>query len=208
MTFSEYRYLLLSDLYRYRRSISLRKLAYQVLFGEGGKYSFWFRTCTLLRSHKVLKFTLYPFAWLMLRRTMYRLGISIHPGTLMGPGFYIGHFGGIVVSARSQIGRNCNISQGVTIGKAHGGKHAGYPVIGDNVYIGPGAKIVGGITIGSNVAIGANCVVTKDTPDNAVVVGVPGEVISMGGSADQVNHTDYDRLLVRHQQHITKVRSG
>jgi serine O-acetyltransferase len=195
MKFSDYRYLLLSDLFRYRRNTSLRGLLHQVVFGEGCKYSFWFRTCSFLRSRRVLKYSVYPLAWLMMRRTMYRLGISIHPGTDIGPGFYIGHFGGIVVSARSQIGRNCNISQGVTIGKAHGGRRAGYPVIGDNVYIGPGAKIIGAVRIGNNVAIGANCVVTKDAPDNAIVVGIPGEVISLDGSTAQINHTDYDRVL-------------
>ena len=72
------------------------------------------------------------------------------------------------------------------------GKKKGYPQLGDNVYIGPGAKIIGAIRIGNNVAIGANCVVTKDIPDNAVVVGIPGKVISNQGSVGYVNRTDYD----------------
>ena len=64
-------------------------------------------------------------------------------------------------------------------------------MIGRNVYIGPGAKIVGAVHVGDDVAIGANCVVTDDVPDHAVVVGVPGRVISFDGSAGYVNRTDY-----------------
>ena len=65
-------------------------------------------------------------------------------------------------------------------------------MIGDNVYIGPGAKIFGNIRIGSNVAIGANCVVNEDIPDDAVVVGILGRVISYNGSFGYVNNTDYE----------------
>jgi serine O-acetyltransferase len=68
------------------------------------------------------------------------------------------------------------------------------PVIGDNVYIGPGAKIIGRVNMGSGVAIGANAVVTKDVPDNAVVVGVPAKVISYNGSKGYINKTDYDKV--------------
>jgi serine O-acetyltransferase len=90
------------------------------------------------------------------------------------------------------IGDNCNISQGVTIGEANRGPRKGTPVIGNNVYIGPGAKIIGAVHIGNNVAVGANCVVTRDVPDGAVVVGVPGRVISYEGSKGYIIRTDYD----------------
>lgn len=65
------------------------------------------------------------------------------------------------MSHKCTIGRNCNISQGVTLGLANRGKNKGYPTLGDNIYLGPGAKIVGAVHIGNNVCIGANCVVTK-----------------------------------------------
>ena len=77
------------------------------------------------------------------------------------------------------------------MGQASRGRRKGWPTIGDNVYIAPGAKIVGNVKIGNCVAIGANCVVTTDIPDNGVVVGVPGKVISFEGSQGYVNHTDY-----------------
>ena len=131
----------------------------------------------------------------MLHKQTYKLGISIPASTEIDSGFYIGHFGGIVVNGKSVIGKNCNISQGVTLGQANRGKNKGYPTLGDNVYIGPGAKIVGAIKIGNNVAIGANCVVTKDIPDNSVVVGIPGKVISQDGATGYINMTDYENMI-------------
>ncbi|AZV55529.1 serine acetyltransferase [Clostridium sp. AWRP] len=79
----------------------------------------------------------------------------------------LGHnLNGIVIAAGARIGKNCFLSHQVTIGRSRGGE----PVIGDNVYIGPGAKIFGGIHVGNNVRIGANCIVFEDIPDNATVV--------------------------------------
>jgi serine O-acetyltransferase len=129
----------------------------------------------------------------MLNHFKYKFGISIPPETKIGSGFYIGHFGGIVVNRHSVIGKNCNISHGVTIGQTKRGPHKGFPILGDNIYIGAGAKIIGAITIGNNVAIGANCVVTKNIPDNSVVVGIPGRIISQNGSTEYINKTDYDK---------------
>src|SRR5262249_9164587 len=120
-----------------------------------------------------------------------KYGISISSSTNIGSGLHIGHFGGIVINEQSVIGCNCNVSHAVTLGKANRGRNAGYPYIGDNVYIGPGAKIVGSVRIGNNVAIGPNCVVTRDVPDNSVVAGVPGRIISQAGSEGYVNYTDY-----------------
>jgi len=191
MNFSEYRYLVLSDLYRVTGNASRATLLRCIFRGESFRYNFWLRTARYARDHALLKYTLYPFARLMHGHLTYKLGISIPPSTVIGSGFYIGHFGGIVVSGKSTIGRNCNISQGVTIGRANRGRNKGYPVLGDDVYIGPGAVIAGSVRIGNNVAIGANCVVTTDIPDDAVVVGIPGKVISRKGSAGYVNRTDY-----------------
>ncbi|HTN65138.1 MAG TPA: serine acetyltransferase, partial [Burkholderiaceae bacterium] len=106
-------------------------------------------------------------------------GIELPRGATIGPGLYIGHFGGITISPDAVLGRNCNVSQGITIG--YSGR--GVPVIGDNVYIAPGARVFGKISVGSNVKIGANAVVHKDVPDNAVVVSGTGfMIISYGGN--------------------------
>lgn len=113
-------------------------------------------------------------------------GIYIPIDTKIGEGLYIGHWGGIIINSDVVIGANCNLSQGVTIGEGGREGKRGVPVIGDRVYIGPGAKIFGNITIGNDVAIGANAVVIKSVPDNAVVGGVPAVVLNYNGSKDFV----------------------
>ena len=195
MKYSEYKYLVLSDLYRITGNADVATLARQLLMGEAFKYNFWMRTCLYAKKHTFLKYMVFPLARFKLRSLSYKFGISIPYDTSIDSGFYIGHFGGIVVNRRCIVGKNCNISHGVTLGQANRGANKGYPRLGDNVYIGPGAKIIGGISIGNNVAIGANCVVTKDVPDNSVVVGVPGRVVSKTGSAGYVNNTDYDERI-------------
>ncbi len=105
-------------------------------------------------------------------------GISIPASAKIGKSFYIGHFGGIILNSETIIGKNCNISQGVTIGVSGIGDKRGVPVIGDNAYIGANAVICGKINIGNNVLIGACSLVNKDLPDNSVAVGVPAQIIS------------------------------
>ena len=195
MTYKEYRFLIYSDLYRITGRATIALLLKHIFFGETFPYNFWLRTCSYTKHKGMLRYVIYPVATFLLTHLRYKLGISIYPGTKIGSGFYIGHFGGIVVHPSSEIGKNCNISQGVTLGQANRGKNKGHPILGDNVYIGPGAKIVGAVRIGNNVAIGANCVVTKDIPDNSVVVGVPGKVISQEGSEGYINRTDYENKI-------------
>ncbi|MEO1854864.1 serine O-acetyltransferase [Chromohalobacter sp.] len=192
MTFREYKFLVFSDLYRITGSAKTATLLRYIVMGGTFKYNFWMRTCCYARSNFPLKYVVYPLAKVFLYRLTYKFGISVPPGTKIGSGFYIGHFGGIIVNEGSVIGKNCNISQGVTLGQANRGRNKGCPVLGDNIYIGPGAKIVGAVKIGNNVAIGANCVVTKDIPCDSVVVGVPGKVISQEGAKGYVNKTDYE----------------
>jgi len=134
---------------------------------------------------------------MMLIHYKYKFGLSIPHATTIGRGLYIGHPRDIIVSEHAVVGDNCNLSHGVTIGQANRGPRKGTPVIGNNVYIGPGAKIVGLVHVGHHAAIGANCVVTKDVPDCAVVVGVPGRVVSFAGSVGYVTRTDYDERAER-----------
>jgi serine O-acetyltransferase len=104
-------------------------------------------------------------------------GISIEHGAEIGPGFYIGHFGGIVIGGGVTIGSGCDVSQGVTIGVAGRGEKRGSPTIGNDVYIGPGAKVFGKITIGDGARIGANAVVSRDVPAGAVARAPHAELI-------------------------------
>ena len=110
-------------------------------------------------------------------------GIEIPRRARIGPGFYIGHFGGITISSLAVIGSRCSISPSITIGMSGYGDRLGVPVIGDNVYIAPGARIFGKVRVGNNVKIGANAVIHKDIPDNAVVVLDPGfRIVSYAGN--------------------------
>lgn len=97
-------------------------------------------------------------------------GIEIPLCTEIGAGLRLVHMNGIVINKDALIGENCTIFQQVTIGAVQG--KAGAQIIGDNVYIGAGAKILGNIKVGNNVKIGANTVVTKDVPDGVTVVGI------------------------------------
>jgi serine O-acetyltransferase len=117
-------------------------------------------------------------------------GIDLPYQADIGKGLYIGHFGGIIVNPSVKIGEYCNLSQDITIGIAGRGEKRGSPTIGDRVYVGSGARLIGRITIGNDVAIGANAVVTKDLPDNAVAVGVPAKIISYEGSRDFVAYQE------------------
>ena len=192
MRFSEYRFLVKSDLHRYAGNSMLRSFGYHYLLSPGFQYSFWLRLCSYLQGHPASMFLLFPVARLILFHCEYKYGISISHRTQIGSGLYMGHFGGIVVSRQVVIGRNCNLSHQTTLGVANRGANKGYPAIGNNVYVGPGAMVIGNGRVGDNVAIGANCVVTHDVPANSVVVGVPGKVISSEGSAGYINKTDYE----------------
>ncbi|PPD53039.1 MAG: serine acetyltransferase [Methylotenera sp.] len=102
-------------------------------------------------------------------------GIELPCEADIGKNFIIDHFGGVVVSGYAKLGDNCRIRNGVVIGLKNV-EEVGAPVIGNNVDIGAGAKVLGKITIGNNVLIGANAVVISNVPDNSIAVGVPAVI--------------------------------
>jgi serine O-acetyltransferase len=127
----------------------------------------------------------------MLHHYTIRFGIDISPDAQIGSGFYIGHFGGIVVNREVVIGNNCNLSHRVTLGQQNRGDKVGCPLIGNNVYIAPGAVVIGRIRVGDFAAIGANAVVVSDVAERTTVGGIPARPISSFGSEGYVNRTDY-----------------
>lgn len=124
-------------------------------------------------------------------------GICLPADCEIGPGLYIGHFGPLIVNGKAKIGGNCNLSQGITIGVMQRGSRQGVPMIGDRVYIGPNAIIIGGIEIGHDAAIGAGAVVTHSVPPLAVVAGNPAKVISFQGSFEMVCYAGMENDPVR-----------
>lgn len=167
-----------SDLYRYTATTTLKSFFKTYLTTVGFNYLVWFRITQKYNN---------IFFRFLLKRKMIKYGIEIHPNTTIGYGFYIGHFGGIIINEKTIIGNNCNISQNVTIGQINRGEKKGTPVIKDEVYIGPGAKILGKIKINNNSAIGANAVVVKNVDSNCTVGGIPAKTISKVGSEGYVN---------------------
>jgi serine O-acetyltransferase len=116
-------------------------------------------------------------------------GIEIHPGARIGRRFFIDHGMGVVIGETTEIGDDVLIYQNVTLGgtgKERGKRH---PTLGNNVVVGTGAKILGGISIGSNVKVGAGSVVIRSVPDNSTVVGIPGRVVrARMDMADNLEH--------------------
>lgn len=114
-------------------------------------------------------------------------GISLPYAASIGPGFYIGHYGNIIIHPQATIGSDCNISQGVTIGISGRGHKRGVPTIGDRVFIAPGSTVIGKIMVGSDAVIGANSLVNRDVPTHTTVLGVPAQIVSQQGSAEYIS---------------------
>lgn len=130
------------------------------------------RKCQSLKKKSLLG----GFWRMVLRQHQIKYGFQIYPETEIGAGFYLGHWGTLVINPQVKIGRNCNIAQGVTIGQANRGKNQGVPTIGNEVWIGPNAVIVGKINIGDNVLIAPNAYVNTDVPSNSVAMGNPAQI--------------------------------
>ena len=132
-------------------------------------------------THKLwkLKFPLIPRILSQINRSL--TGIEIHPGAKIGKKVFIDHGMGVVIGETAEIGNNCLLYQGVTLGgtgKSHGKRH---PTLEENVVIGAGAKVLGSITVGANTRIGAGSVVVRSVKGNSTVVGVPGRVVHQSG---------------------------
>ena len=141
-----------------------------------------FRFGSWLFSQSLLvRLFLTPLYLLLDHRIRAKWGIQIQRRVRIGGGFFIGHYGGVFISDLATLGENCNISQDVTIGVAGEGARRGAPEIGNNVYMGPGAKINGKLRIGDNVNIGPNAVVTRNIPTDALVHVRPMQVMIFPG---------------------------
>jgi len=137
------------------------------------RYGNFFTNLKILVLKQIGIITYLPLKFLV--EILWSISISRH--AQIGPGLFINHFGCIFIHFDCKIGKNCVLSQEVTIGVKGADTHGGAPLIGDNVRIGPGAKILGPIKIGNNAIIGANAVVVHDVLDNQIVGGVPAQFI-------------------------------
>ena len=161
-----------ADLYRYEGHTGMKGLL-RCLLTPGFRYMFIVRKISKCRKYSPM----WLFYRILLRRYSFKYGIQIPYNTQIGEGFYIGHFGTIVVSPKAKIGKNCNIAHNVTIGMANRGRLKGFPTIGNNVWMGAGSVIVGNITIGDNVLIAPNSFVNVDVPPFSIVLGNPCKIV-------------------------------
>lgn len=178
-----------ADLYRYRGDASARSFAAAYLQIPGFRYTFYLRKVAFYGARKrSLGLVPYLYNRLWLNHYRFRYGFELSPTTAIGPGFYIGHFGGLVISPFATIGANVNVAQGVTIGATSRGSRRGAPVLEDQVWVGANAIIVGKVTIGREALIAPGAYVNFDVPAGAVVLGNPGKIVSNSGSGGYINH--------------------
>lgn len=133
-------------------------------------------------SHRLYKWGFRFVARLISQTARFLTGIEIHPGATIGKGLFIDHGMALVVGETAEIGRDCVLFHNVTLGGT--GKHKGkrHPTLGDEVFIGTGAVVLGPVKIGSRVRIGANSFIYMcDVPDDATVVGSPARMVRLRG---------------------------
>lgn len=128
------------------------------------------------------------------QRSRHKTGIEIHPGATIGKGLFIDHGMGVVIGETTEIGENCTLYQGVTLGGT--GKDTGkrHPILGNNVLVGCGARVLGPFKVGDNARIAAGAVVLNEIPPDSTAVGVPAQVVKMHGERidilDQIHYTN------------------
>ena len=123
-------------------------------------------------------------------------GIEIHPGATLGAGLFIDHGMGVVIGETAVVGEDVTLYHGVTLGGTTQDRGKRHPTIGDRVTIGAGAKVLGAIEVASDSRIGANAVVVRPVPANAVVVGVPGQIVSRSRAVAEVPEPDLEDTVL------------
>ena len=145
-------------------------------------------------AHKIYE-SGHPFAARALSQAArFLTGVEIHPAAKIGRRLFIDHGSGVVIGETAEIGDDCTIYQGATLGGT--GKETGkrHPTVGDNVIFGAGAKVLGGITVGDNAKVGAGSGVVGDVPKNSTVVGNPGRPVLLQGQKVGIPDIDYRHL--------------
>ncbi len=152
----------------------------EVLLAYPGLHAVWSHRV----AHRLWRWRLKLIARLLSQLTRWLTGIEIHPGATIGDRFFIDHGMGVVIGETAEIGDDCTLYHGVTLGGTSREKQKRHPTLGKGVVVGAGAKILGPITIGDNARVGCNSVVVKDVPAGATVVGIPGRIVTPRDNAD------------------------
>ena len=147
------------------------------------RHMVWLRICS--RTHRFNPLGIVCRMVLKINQILY--GFQIPHTTSIGKGLFLAHYGTIVINPNATIGENCNIAQGVTIGRVNMGSLKGSPVIGNRVWVGANAVLVGKIHIGDDVFIAPLSFVNFDVPDGCMVIGNPGKIIKNKTSEGYIN---------------------
>ncbi|XKH49677.1 serine O-acetyltransferase [Chryseomicrobium palamuruense] len=150
---------------------------FEVVLTYSGLHAIWAHRI----AHALFKNKLFFLARAVSQISRFFTGIEIHPGAKIGRRFFIDHGMGVVIGETCEIGDDCILFQGVTLGGTGKEKGKRHPTLGNNVLVATGAKVLGSITLGDNSKVGAGSVVLKDVPANATVVGIPGKVVVLDG---------------------------
>jgi len=169
-----------SDLYRYGGLSGMKGFIKGIISIPGFRYTFLLRKVQKHNNHPIRR----SFYKILKRRLSIKYGFQIPSEVQIGKGFYIGHYGTVIINPNAKIGENCNISPGVTVGQANRGWIKGYPTIGNRVWMGTNSVIIGKINIGSNVLIAPNSTVSIDVPDNSMVRGNPAKIVETEDATD------------------------
>lgn len=132
-------------------------------------------------SNRLWRANLKVFARWLSQVSRWLTGIEIHPGATIGRRFFIDHGMGVVIGETAEVGDDVTIYQGVTLGGTSWQKGKRHPTLEDGVIVGAGAKVLGPFTVGKNARVGSNAVVTKEVPEGATVVGIPGRIVRQNG---------------------------
>jgi len=173
------------DIYRYygRYKLTLKE---KLLMNNELKLIMSYRKAQYYSKYPLLKY----YYRIINKKNCAKCLCQIPYTTNIGEGFYIGHAMGIIINPKTIIGKNVNIAQGVTIGQENRGKRKGTPTIGDKVWIGANAVIVGKINIGNDVLIAPNAYVNFDVPNHSIVLGNPAKIIHKENATQEyINRT-------------------
>lgn len=163
------------DLYRFNQKRGLWNILWTAIRKKGFRHICYLRWYSNSRFHLLSR--------LLLRYSTNRSGLDL--STSIGPGLVIHHPFNIAINGRTIIGANCTLYQGCVIGIEFRGKRAGAPILGNNVWVGSNAVIVGNIHIGNDVLIAPLSFVNFDVPDHSIVIGNPGLIISRENATEK-----------------------
>ena len=182
---------LIEDIQAYRKNDPAARSVLEVLLLYNGLHAtIQYRIAHWFHMHKR-----YFIARWISQMTKWFTGIEIHPAAKIGRRLVIDHGTGIVIGATTEIGDDCLLYQGVTLGGTGKDKGKRHPTLGNNIMVGAGAKVLGPFKVGDNARIAANSVVLREVPENATVVGVPGRIVKISGEKLDHIHTPDPMML-------------